>query len=118
MTFDEILTQVLGLLRRDGRVSYWALRRRVDLDAEYLEDLNAGIIQAKQLAVDEDDAMLECKLTDLFVHVYNTAIRSTSIRAPGRSNAFTPIGVTAGRWSPNRVRRCTLTASYCSSPTT
>ena len=32
MTFDEILTQVLDLLRRDGRVSYRALKRRFDLD--------------------------------------------------------------------------------------
>jgi class 3 adenylate cyclase len=58
MTFDEILTQVLELLQRDGRVSYRALRRRFDLDEEYLEDLKAEIIQAKKLAVDEDGAVL------------------------------------------------------------
>jgi class 3 adenylate cyclase/tetratricopeptide (TPR) repeat protein len=58
MTFDEILTQVLALLQRDGRVSYRALKRRFDLDEEYLEDLKAEIIQAKKLAVDEDGAVL------------------------------------------------------------
>jgi class 3 adenylate cyclase/tetratricopeptide (TPR) repeat protein len=58
MTFDEILTQVLEILRRDGRVSYRALKRRFDLDEEYLEDLKAEIIQAKKLAVDEDGAVL------------------------------------------------------------
>src|SRR5215475_1000059 len=58
MTFDEILTQVLDLLRRDGRVSYRALKRRFDLDEDYLEDLKAEIIQAKKLAVDEDGAVL------------------------------------------------------------
>jgi hypothetical protein len=58
MTFDEILTQVLELLQRDGRVSYRALKRRFDLDEEYLEDLKAEIIQAKKLAVDEDGAVL------------------------------------------------------------
>jgi hypothetical protein len=58
MTFDEVLTQVLELLRRDGRVSYRALKRRFDLDEEYLEDLKAKIIQAKQLARDEDGAVL------------------------------------------------------------
>jgi hypothetical protein len=58
MTFDELLTQVLELLQRDGRVSYRALRRRFDLDEEYLEDLKAEIIQAKKLAVDEDGAVL------------------------------------------------------------
>jgi hypothetical protein len=56
MTFEEVLTQVLELLRRDGRVSYRALKRRFDLDEEYLEDLKAEIIQAKQLARDEDGA--------------------------------------------------------------
>ena len=50
MTFDEILTQVLELLQRDGRVSYRALKRRFDLDEEHLEDLKAEIIQAKKLA--------------------------------------------------------------------
>src|SRR5207245_2628927 len=58
MTFDEILTQVLALLRRDGRVSYRALKRRFDLDDDYLEDLKAEIIQAKKLAVDEAGAVL------------------------------------------------------------
>src|SRR5437016_12837962 len=58
MTFDELLTQVLELLRRDGRVSYRALKRCFDLDEEYLEDLKAEIIQAKKLAVDEDGAVL------------------------------------------------------------
>ena len=58
MTFDEILTQVLELLRREGRVSYRALKRRFDLDEDYLEDLKAEIIQAKKLAVDEDGAVL------------------------------------------------------------
>ena len=58
MTFDEILTQVLDLLRREGRVSYRALKRRFDLDEDYLEDLKAEIIQAKKLAVDEDGAVL------------------------------------------------------------
>src|SRR5215475_1560821 len=58
MTFDEILTQVLDLLRRDGRVSYRALKRRFDLDEGYLEDLKAEIIQAKKLAVDEAGAVL------------------------------------------------------------
>src|SRR4029450_3677200 len=42
----------------DGRVSYRALKRRFDLDEEYLEDLKAEIIQAKKLAVDEDGAVL------------------------------------------------------------
>ena len=58
MTFDEVLNQVLDLLQREGRVSYRALRRRFELDAEYLEDLKAELIDAKHLAVDEDGKVL------------------------------------------------------------
>jgi len=58
MTFDEILAQVLALLQQEGRVSYRALKRRYDLDDNYLEDLKAEIIQAKKLAIDEESAVL------------------------------------------------------------
>ena len=39
MTFDDILAQVLELLQHQGRVSYRALKRRFDLDDDYIEDL-------------------------------------------------------------------------------
>jgi class 3 adenylate cyclase/tetratricopeptide (TPR) repeat protein len=58
MTFDEVLAQVLVLLQREKRVSYRALKRRFDLDDDYIEDLKAEIIQAKRLAVDEGGAVL------------------------------------------------------------
>jgi hypothetical protein len=58
MTFDEALAQVLDLLQREGRVSYRALKRRFNLDDDYLEDLKAEIIQAKRLAIDEDGVVL------------------------------------------------------------
>jgi class 3 adenylate cyclase/predicted ATPase len=58
MTFDEVLVQVLELLQREGRLSYRALKRRFALDEEYLEDLKAEIIDAKQLAFDEDGKVL------------------------------------------------------------
>ena len=35
MTFDEVLTNVIDLLQRQGRVSYRALKRRFDLDDDY-----------------------------------------------------------------------------------
>jgi class 3 adenylate cyclase len=58
MSFDEVLTRVLDLLQRQGRVSYRALKRRFDLDDDYLEDLKAEIIKAQRLAVDEDGEVL------------------------------------------------------------
>jgi class 3 adenylate cyclase len=58
MTFDEILTQVVELLQRQGRVSYRALKRRFALDDDYLEDLKAELIKAQRLAPDEDGDVL------------------------------------------------------------
>ena len=58
MTFDEILEQVITLLKRQGRVSYGALRRRYDLDEAYLEDLKDEIIKAQHLAIDEDGSVM------------------------------------------------------------
>ena len=39
MTFDDILAQVITLLKRQGRVSYRALKMRFELEDEYLEVL-------------------------------------------------------------------------------
>jgi class 3 adenylate cyclase len=58
MTFDEILDQVITLLKRQGRVSYPALKVRFSLDDEYLEALTAEIIEAQQLATDENGRVL------------------------------------------------------------
>src|SRR6266436_8470363 len=58
MTFDDILAQVLALLQREQRVSYRALKRRFDLDDEYLEDLKDEMIKAKRLAMDEEGSVL------------------------------------------------------------
>ena len=54
MDFDELLAKILQLLQQEKRLSYRALKRRFALDDEYLEDVKAEIIQAKQLARDED----------------------------------------------------------------
>src|SRR5215813_5993175 len=58
MTFDEILEQVIMLLKRQGRVSYRALKRRLDLDEDYLEDVKVELIKAQHLARDEDGEIL------------------------------------------------------------
>jgi len=58
MTFDEILVQVLELLRREGRISYRALKRRLALDDADIEDLKAELIKAKRLASDENGEVL------------------------------------------------------------
>ena len=53
MTFDDILAQVLELLKRQGRVSYSALKRRFDLDDDYLNDLKDEILFTSPQIVDE-----------------------------------------------------------------
>ena len=58
MDFYDVLERVLGLLQRHKRVTYRALQRQFDLDAAYLEDLKAEIIEARQLAVDEGGRVL------------------------------------------------------------
>ncbi len=58
MTFDEVLAQLRELLEREGRISYRALKRRFALDDDYLEDLKDELIKAKQLARDEEGAVL------------------------------------------------------------
>ena len=50
MTFYEVLEQVIALLQRYGRVTYRALKRHFDLDDDYLDDLKAELIDARQLA--------------------------------------------------------------------
>jgi len=54
MTFDEVLTQVLELLKRQGRISYSALKRRFDLEDDYLNDLKDELLFAHPV-VDEDN---------------------------------------------------------------
>ena len=58
MDFYAVLDQVLDLLRQRGRVTYRVLKRQFDLDDALLEDLKAEIIEAQQLAVDEEDKAL------------------------------------------------------------
>jgi class 3 adenylate cyclase/tetratricopeptide (TPR) repeat protein len=58
MEFDELLTHVIALLQRQGRVSYGALKRRFKLDDDYLEDLKVELIEAQGLAADEQGRIL------------------------------------------------------------
>jgi class 3 adenylate cyclase/predicted ATPase len=58
MTFDEILAQIIDLLKRQGRVSYRAIKRRFDIDDDYIEDLKEEIIHAQRIATDEDGRIL------------------------------------------------------------
>src|SRR5262252_9455375 len=58
MTCDDILDQILDLLRRQGWVSYWVLKRMFDLHYDDIAGLKDEIITAQRLAVDEDGKVL------------------------------------------------------------
>jgi class 3 adenylate cyclase/tetratricopeptide (TPR) repeat protein len=58
MDYDALLSQVINLLQREKRVPYRTLKRRFDIDDGYIEDLKIDIIEAKHLAVDENDRIL------------------------------------------------------------
>jgi hypothetical protein len=58
MEYEVILSQVVALLEREGRIAYRVLKRRLQLDDELLEDLKDDLIYAKKLASDEDGKVL------------------------------------------------------------
>src|SRR6266851_532528 len=53
MTFDEILKQLIALLKRQGRVSYRALKMRFNLDDEYLDVLKEELLYVHPVRDDE-----------------------------------------------------------------
>jgi hypothetical protein len=53
VTFDDILAQVITLLKRQGRVSYRALKMRFNLDDEYLDVLKEELLYVHPVRDDE-----------------------------------------------------------------
>jgi class 3 adenylate cyclase/predicted ATPase len=58
MDYDELVAKVIELLQREKRVPYRTLKRRFDVDDGYIEDLKIDLIEAKRLAIDENDRIL------------------------------------------------------------
>jgi class 3 adenylate cyclase/tetratricopeptide (TPR) repeat protein len=58
MEYEELVGKVIELLQREKRVPYRALKRRFDLDDDYIDDLKIDLIEAKRLAIDENDRIL------------------------------------------------------------
>ncbi len=58
MEFAEILEQTIALLQHQGRISYGALKRRFGLHDAYLDDVKIELIEAQQLARDENGRIL------------------------------------------------------------
>ena len=58
MTFDEILSSVLAQLENERRIAYRTLQRRFALSAKDIEDIKTELIDAKQIATDENGRVL------------------------------------------------------------
>jgi TOMM system kinase/cyclase fusion protein len=58
MDYDELVAKVIELLQREKRIPYRSLKRRFDVDDDYIEDVKIDLIEAKRLAIDENDRIL------------------------------------------------------------
>lgn len=64
MKFDEVLEQIRELLAAKGRVTYRALKVRLDLTDELLAACTEELIEAERVAADEDGKVLVWVGTD------------------------------------------------------
>ncbi len=71
MTFDDILEQVIALLKRQGRVSYSALRRRFEIDEAYLNDLKDELLFAYPVTDENDRGLVWNGNTDARLETTN-----------------------------------------------
>ena len=58
MRFFHIVSAVVALLQREGRVTYWALKQEFGFDDTFLEGLREELIFAKRVARDEGGKVL------------------------------------------------------------
>jgi hypothetical protein len=54
MDYDEVVAKVIELWQRDTHVPYRSLKRRFDIDDDYIDDLKSDLSKAKRLTTDED----------------------------------------------------------------
>ncbi len=58
MRFSELVKESILLLKESERLTYRALQREFDIDAETLEDLKIELVKARKVAVDEGGEIL------------------------------------------------------------
>jgi class 3 adenylate cyclase len=105
MTFDDILAQVILLLKRQGRVSYRALKMRFDLDDAYLDVLKEELIDAQRVATDEDGRILVWAGASGGAPVSSSPSMQAEPQAPQQHDQRTP-------HTPDAERR-QLTVLFC-----
>src|SRR5215471_2524939 len=110
MTFDEILAQIIDLLKRQGRVSYPALKRRFALDDDYIEDLKTEILYVHPVVDDDGKGLIWTGEAD-------TKPTSTSLQLT-QQEAIQPDQSTPGEPRPTEpptpeAERRQLTVMFC-----
>jgi class 3 adenylate cyclase len=105
VTFDEVLGQVRELLQSKGRVAYRALKRRFELDDEYLGDLKAELIDAEHVAHDEDGKVLVWTGGATVVSSLLSVPSSSQLPAPQTPNSEPRIPSSASSRPPTGERR-------------
>jgi hypothetical protein len=88
MDFYEVLDQILDLLKQRGRVSYPALKVQFNLDDDHLEAIRAELIEAQQLASDENGRVLVSmnswrgrSASQMVAHDHNARREATELHA-------------------------------------
>ena len=107
MTFDELLAQVRELLQSKGRVAYRALKRRFEIDDEYLEDLKAELIDAEQVACDEDGKVLVWKAS------LESSVQRLESKEKGRPPIVQTLDPRPSDSRPAAAERRQLTVMFC-----
>ncbi|MGE0823297.1 MAG: adenylate/guanylate cyclase domain-containing protein [Candidatus Binatia bacterium] len=107
MTFDEVLDQIRVLLQQRGRLTYGAIKRRFDLDEAYLADIKDELIEAEQVARDENGKVLVWTGDETSRATASQTVEASV--ADGLSSALSP---QPQRMEPTGERR-QLTVMFC-----
>src|SRR5262245_952253 len=110
MTFDDILDQVIALLKRQGRVSYPALKLRFSLDAAYLEALKAELLYVHPVRDDEGRGLVWTGAADTAQAVAPPPAQTTS--SPAAQAQHSPQDALLSAAPPDAERR-QLTVMFC-----
>src|SRR5437588_4874755 len=111
MTFDEILEQVLALLKRQGRVSYPALKIRYNLEEDFLEALKTELLYVHPVVDDEGRGLIWSGDTvsgqEVASHLAQTTQQPAAQEQP--SSQVVPLSPAA----PPDAERRQLTVMFC-----
>src|SRR2546425_10552193 len=110
MTFDEVLTQIIDLLKRQGRVSYSALKRRFDLNDDYLNDLKDELLYVHPVRDDEGRGLVWTGATESAKEVVAQPTQPTPQPAAQEQQS---LPVTPLPTAPPDAERRQLTVMFC-----